>query len=256
MGLQQLEWMGLYTLSFILGFPYFVEFLRIYLLHLSANKASTNDFKDNSKSKTWLDHIVYSRRWYDFVQTRIWGAPPLWLYPFAWVIVASTYTASTWLTWSNPQNYNSFGYNFILALLFPHALLTLVWIPSFFRIRSHLWAMVSSLVIVALAITSFTVHGINNVSAGFYLYIPFLAWWIWIAWVSAEVWRDARQNKREDFAFDDVYEPQNDVGFQMGHETHSSGKHGWEIVQDPTFQTHRIPPSAQTNAVNQFPSSK
>lgn len=253
MALQPLEWLGLYLFSFVLGSPYIVEFIRIYLLHTPIFKASSdskvqsttgNQSIPGQKAKTWFEHITYSRRWYEFVQTKVWIAPPLWGYPLAWVIVTVTFTASTFLLWSNPQNYSSFGYNFCLSLLFPQTLFELLWIPSFFRMRSHLLAFISSLIVLCSGVASFIVQGVNTIAASFYLFIPFIVWWIWITWLSAEVWRDASRERREDFAFDDVYDPQENINIPHIPQMRGAGKHGWQIVSDPSTQIHRIPPSS------------
>lgn len=239
-GLQPLEWVALYLLSFILAFPYLVEFLRIYLLLGPRYKAAADAEKSDEGEtvRTWDEYIVYSRRWYTFVQSRVWIAPPLWGFPLAWVLVTATYTASTFLTWNNPQALDGGYYNAILAILFPHVLLTLTWIPSFFRMRSHSWALGTSLTISVLAIVSFTLQGVGHVGPAFYLYIPFLLWWLYLTWISAEVWRDARRHRRDDYSFDDVYDPSINIYFSEVERDRVTNPHGWELVQDPSMTAH------------------
>lgn len=233
MGLGQVQWLALYLFSLVLGAPYLIEFIRILLLMHPATRTLKDRKQQYTTGRTWADHIVFSRRWWDFVQTRVWIAPPIIVFPFMWVAIMSTYVASIFLTWNRPQNYDEWEYNYLLALVFPHALLTLTWIPSFFRLRSHLWAMLSSMAIALTALSGIIVQGVAKVDDEFYLYLPFLIWWVYLALLSAYVWRDSRVEHREDFAFDDAYDPHEHLGpFEN---MNMSQKHGWEYIQDPTL---------------------
>lgn len=233
MGLGQVQWLALYLFSLVLGAPYILEFLRIFLLAHPATRYTKGGKQKYTLGRRWVDHLVFSRRWWDFVQTRVWIAPPLILFPFMWVAVMSTYVASIFLTWDRPQDYKEWQYNCILALVFPHTLLTLTWIPSFFRMRSHLWAVISSGTVFLTALFGIVVQGVADVSNQFGLYFPFLLWWFYLMVLSAYVWRDSRVEHREDFAFDDAYDPHEHLGpFEN---INMPQKHGWEYMPDPTL---------------------
>jgi tryptophan-rich sensory protein len=237
MGLGQVQWLALYIFSLVLGAPYIIEFVRILVLSQPASRQYEGKTQTYSKGRTWIDHLVFSRRWWDFVRKRVWIATPITVFPFAWVAIMTTYVASIFLTWNRPQNYDEWEYNYLLALVFPHALLTLTWIPSFFRLRSHLWAFLSSLTVALTALSGIIVQGVAKVDSAFYLYLPFLLWWIYLALLSAYVWRDSRIEHREDFAFDDAYDPHEHMGpFEN---INLSQKHGWEYLQDPTLSLSR-----------------
>lgn len=244
MALEQNEWTALYLFSFIIAFPYLVEFVRIYLLYTSfrysiKTNGSGGANKSTVKIISWLDYLAYSRNWYSFVQTRVWAAPPLWSFPLAWVCVTVTHTASTFWTWQHPQYFSTGAYNAILAFIFPHVFFTTLWVPSFFRMRSSRFAMFSSIVIAILAIVSIVVQGANATKAGFYLYFPFTLWWIYVAWLSSETYRVSVRSRSEDFDYSDPYDPQQhgeafQSTFSGGMESSAAAvpKHGWSLVDD------------------------
>jgi tryptophan-rich sensory protein len=187
MAFSQLDWVALFIISILQGFPYIREWN-----HVSGIMMPGDFYKDKSRKHVPIAYrTVWSADWYESMRARVgWWAPDLWLFPVVWVAVWFTAVASTWFVWSNRDNYSQNPWDAFLGMQMAISLLSALWFTLFLRSRNHVRSAAISTMIAAAALASLGISldgsfsGSGGTTPDGILYIPVAAYWTWMMAIS------------------------------------------------------------------------
>jgi len=112
-----------------------------------------------------------------------WFAPPNWVFGPAWTILYILMAIAAWLVWKQPKDTKG-----ALILFFSQLALNFAWSFLFFGARSPWLGLIGvAFMLAAVAITTVVFWRITK-PAGM-LFIPYLAWTAFAAFLNLTIWR-------------------------------------------------------------------